>query len=78
MKTRRTFKDKPRPKIIEVLQRELADSSLSQSAIARELGICQSKVSRILNGKQDPSWEDVEAMRKAIRVLGAQPEKVRA
>lgn len=48
------------------LKAAIHDSGLKQTAIARDVGLSEPQLSRIINGHQDPTPEQKKAIAKAL------------
>ncbi len=63
------LKPKKNPKnIIEIIELKMFESKLTQTKLAAEIGLRQSKVSEILSGKRKPDLPFLKGVNKVLKI----------
>lgn len=56
--------------VIEILKKLMEEKSLSQTALAKLIGVKQSQVCEWLKGKSKPGYDNLKAICEALNVSG--------
>ncbi|MBO6220749.1 MAG: helix-turn-helix domain-containing protein, partial [Bacteroidales bacterium] len=60
-----------KPSLIEVLKLRMYEMGLSQSSLAKLLGMNQSKISEIISGKSEPTLKQARTISKTLNISPA-------